>query len=450
MSIFIDKANATCTVNGYTGVYDGAAHGASGSCTGVGGADLSASLNLGATFTDVPGGTANWSFSGGTNYNDQSGTASIVITKALLTVSPDPYMATRQYSDGNPAFVPSYTGFVNGEADTVLDTPPTCSATATESSPAGNYPITCTGGSAGNYDFSYTEGSLTVTEEDATVAFADDNLSAVKVTTAGSNFEGDLSLTVHVYETLPDSALYGAAPGDIAHAYVDVVTLTPLSGGGSTTLTCDEGTVTGSGYDSVKTFVCKNNVNLGVDVYDVTASVSGTANDYYTGTGYDTFTVYDPSLGFATGGGWFYWPDSAIPEDDYPGDKTNFGFTVKYNKKGQNVQGNLVVVRHHADGTISRMKSNQLDPLVIKTGAGSGSASFSGKATYMTWDDTLATYVNQGGTSFSVYAYDGNEPGTGTDKLWVRNMGNLVMDGTGNTGAVSLGGGNIVVPHAAK
>ena len=36
--------------------------------------------------------------------------------------------------------------------------------------------------------------------------------------------------------------------------------------------------------------------------------------------------VYDPSLGFTTGGGWFIWPDGS-------GDKTNFGYTMKYNKK---------------------------------------------------------------------------------------------------------------------
>src|SRR5678815_2972347 len=63
----INKATATVTVNGYTGVYDASAHGASGSATGVGGVDLSGGLNLGASFTDVPGGTANWSFAGGTN-----------------------------------------------------------------------------------------------------------------------------------------------------------------------------------------------------------------------------------------------------------------------------------------------------------------------------------------------------------------------------------------------
>ncbi len=87
-AITIDKANAVVTVDGYTGIYDAAAHGATGSAVGVTG-DLSAagsSLNLGGSFTDAPGGTANWVFSGGTNYNDQNGTAAIVIGKANAAV----------------------------------------------------------------------------------------------------------------------------------------------------------------------------------------------------------------------------------------------------------------------------------------------------------------------------------------------------------------------------
>src|SRR6185503_1596822 len=80
----ISKADAVCTINGYTGVYDAAAHGATGSCSGVdaGGAALGTTLDLGASFTDVPGGTAHWTFGGGTNYNDQEGDAAIVISKA--------------------------------------------------------------------------------------------------------------------------------------------------------------------------------------------------------------------------------------------------------------------------------------------------------------------------------------------------------------------------------
>ncbi len=77
---YITKATATVTVSGYTGAYDGAAHGATGTATGVGGVNLSAGLNLGAKFTNVPGGTATWTFIGGANYKDKTGSVAIVIT----------------------------------------------------------------------------------------------------------------------------------------------------------------------------------------------------------------------------------------------------------------------------------------------------------------------------------------------------------------------------------
>ncbi len=94
VSIVINKADALVSVNGYTGTYDAAAHGATGTATGVGGVDLGAGLNLGATFTDVPGGTANWTFAGGTNYNDQSGLVAIVINKADASITVTEYSVT--------------------------------------------------------------------------------------------------------------------------------------------------------------------------------------------------------------------------------------------------------------------------------------------------------------------------------------------------------------------
>ena len=73
--------------------YDAAAHGVTGSATGVdAGGAARARLDLGASFTNVPGGTANWTFTGGTNYNDQSGTAAIVINKADGAVTVNGYI----------------------------------------------------------------------------------------------------------------------------------------------------------------------------------------------------------------------------------------------------------------------------------------------------------------------------------------------------------------------
>ena len=88
----IAKATATVIVNGYTGVYDGTAHGATGTATGVGGVNLSAALNLGASFTNVPGGT---------NYSNQSGSVAIVINASAVILLLDPSGAGALTDSGN-------------------------------------------------------------------------------------------------------------------------------------------------------------------------------------------------------------------------------------------------------------------------------------------------------------------------------------------------------------
>jgi hypothetical protein len=120
-TIVISKADASITVNGYTGVYDGHAHGATGGAAGVQGENLSALLSLGDSFTNVPGGTANWNFSGNGNYNSKTGAASIVISKAeqvIAWATPAPVVygtplssaqlnATRTVGDGALTYSPA-------------------------------------------------------------------------------------------------------------------------------------------------------------------------------------------------------------------------------------------------------------------------------------------------------------------------------------------------------
>ncbi|HEY0733399.1 MAG TPA: PxKF domain-containing protein [Herpetosiphonaceae bacterium] len=90
VQLTVNKANATITVNGYSGVYDGSAHGATGSAKGVNNEDLSSLLNLGASFTNAPGGTASWTFnatSSDGNYNSTSGSVNIEINKAQAALT---------------------------------------------------------------------------------------------------------------------------------------------------------------------------------------------------------------------------------------------------------------------------------------------------------------------------------------------------------------------------
>jgi hypothetical protein len=101
-AITIERAEASINVAGFTGVYDGAAHGATGTATGVNNEILTSLLDLGASFTNVPGGIAHWTFTGGTNYNPASGEVAISLTKAtpaLVWPQPAPVAAGTILSD---------------------------------------------------------------------------------------------------------------------------------------------------------------------------------------------------------------------------------------------------------------------------------------------------------------------------------------------------------------
>jgi hypothetical protein len=292
-------------------------------------------------------------------------------------------------------------------------------------------------------DYGGTNVTYTVIEvvpEDASVVFDDGNPVAVQVAEAGG-VSGPFSLTMYVTETEPDlpaDGISGVAPGDISRANV-AVTVVPVGPGSGPAISCTS-SVNPGGYAGVITIGCDLS-DVEVNVFTVQVTIDG---DYYTGAGEDVLVVYDPSLGFTTGGGWFYWPGTT--------DKTNFGYNMKYNKKGKNVKGSLLLIRHLADGTIYRVKSNALNGLALGDTGTFTWASFNGKATYLEpgWVEPVGNH------QFLVYVEDHGEPGAGVDRFWME-----VRDKDGNIVALSMStpaqdnaeiiqGGNIVVPHQAR
>jgi hypothetical protein len=282
--------------------------------------------------------------------------------------------------------------------------------------------------------------TITVVHEDADIWLDEDNQVAVEVDSEGDS--PAFSLTAYVQETSDsDAAVCGADPGDINNAEVSM-TLVPVGPGGPASGTCTWAGDNGkTGYDKIATFNCTFD-DVEVNTYHVQASVVG---DYYIGgPDEDVLVVYDPGLGFTTGGGWFYWPGTT--------EKTNFGFTMKYNKKGAKVQGSLLLILHVAPGEKYRVKSNALYGLSIGEAGDPvyGWASFSGKCTYKDKDWEEA----EGNHEFLVYVEDHGEPGKDVDRFWIE-----VYDKDDNVIAVmsmgrpatdyteTLGGGNIVVPH---
>jgi hypothetical protein len=94
----INKATANIVVTPYSLIYDGVAHTATGTATGVEAtpANLAALLNLSGT-THTNAGTYNadaWSFAGNQNYEPANGTVNNVISKANAIIAVTPYSVT--------------------------------------------------------------------------------------------------------------------------------------------------------------------------------------------------------------------------------------------------------------------------------------------------------------------------------------------------------------------
>lgn len=84
----ITPATAACTVTGYNLTGDGTSHTATGSCTGVGGVDLSSDLDLtGTTHTEIGDYTDTWTFNDPDgNYANPGGTLTDSVTPSGTTV----------------------------------------------------------------------------------------------------------------------------------------------------------------------------------------------------------------------------------------------------------------------------------------------------------------------------------------------------------------------------
>ena len=88
--------------------------------------------------------------------------ATITVFTAELQAIAEP--KSKAYLEENPELTFRYEGFVNDENASELEEEPSVSTVATVASPAGEYPITTSGGAAANYHFAYHGSSLTIGE----------------------------------------------------------------------------------------------------------------------------------------------------------------------------------------------------------------------------------------------------------------------------------------------
>jgi hypothetical protein len=109
------------------------------------------------------------------NYTITHVNGTLTITPAALTITANNTNAV--YGSALPAFTASYSGFVNGDTASSLDTAVTLSTTASNGSPVGAYTITASGAVDANYTITHVNGTLTITAATITIT-ADDKSKA--------------------------------------------------------------------------------------------------------------------------------------------------------------------------------------------------------------------------------------------------------------------------------
>lgn len=93
---------------------------------------------------------------------EQPGLMADITPKELLAIAED---KNREACSVNPPFTVSYSGFVDGEDESVLTEEAVASCETDENSAPGTYDITISGGSASNYSLTYVDGKLSIAED---------------------------------------------------------------------------------------------------------------------------------------------------------------------------------------------------------------------------------------------------------------------------------------------
>jgi hypothetical protein len=303
-----------------------------------------------------------------------------------------------------------------------------------------------------------TDITLTVNKEDATITYTGNEYYTLPSATATS-FNVSLSATVKDITAVTTDSKYDPNAGNITNAKV-VFHLNNING-----------TVIGTSNVSL---VDANDIKVGVasavyncpissteqssggktlTVYAVVENISTTNTSYYTALSNNptTITISCPGADYVTGGGYLLNSASRGTIAGTSGLKTNFGFTMKYNKTGGSPKGQCnIIVR--SNGKIYQIKANAINTLSIgaKTSAGVP-AYFNTKANYTDITNPLSPISLGGNLDLTLKMNDVSTGGQGDQvSILLQNpvTSELIFSSNWNgtqTVLQNLGGGNVRV-----
>ena len=297
----ISKANASVSVTAYSVTYDGNAHMAAGTATGVKGESLSG-LDLGATsHTNAGIFTDTWTFTDSTgNYNNATGSVSDSIAKANANVSVTPYSVT--FDGSSHTAIGSVTG-VGGAMLSGLD------LNGTSHTSAGTYTDSWTfTDTTGNYNNTTGSVSDTISKANAMVSVtpykvtydASSHTATGSVTGVGGVALAGLNLsgTVHTSAgSYSDTWIFTDATGnynDASSTVSDVIQQATAN----ITVTSYNVTYDTNAHTATAIATGVAGVDLSADL-TLTGTTHTSAGNYST----DPWTFHDPNGNYADAGG---------------------------------------------------------------------------------------------------------------------------------------------------
>jgi len=377
--------------------------------------------------------------------------ANFSITKATLTITAD--SKSRQYSDPNPTFTATYTGFKNGDTPPLNDLTgsPSLTTTANSASNVGTYTITAALGTlaSGNYSLAFVNGTLTVTQEDARDTYTGPTFAATASATSGT-VTLTLRATIQDITAVTGDTAYDAFAGDIRTATVKFVNRDSANA-----LLCTASLALISQSDTkTATATCNWSASLGsADSAQYTVGIMVGGNYFRDDSSEDAVvTVSKPLTNFITGGGYLVESSSSGTISGDLGTRSNFGFNVKFNQSGTNLQGHVnVIVRH--GGRVYQIKSTSITSLGVQPLPcinAPCTAQFVAKASVQDITNPLLPISVEGNATIQMNMHDQGEPGSSdTIGFTVYDKNNALMFSSNWTGATTaeqlLAGGNVVV-----
>ncbi len=226
-NLTVTAAPLTITADDQSKVYGAALPILSASYTGFVNGDTQASLSPQPTITTTATAASHVAGSpyaitasgaGDTDYTISYVAGNLTVTAAPLTITADDQ--SKVYGAALPILSASYTGFVNGDTQASLTTPPTITTTATSAGHVSGSPYAITVSSAvdPDYTISYVAGNLTVAGAPLTIT-ADNQTEAygAALPTLTASYaglvNGDTSASLTTAPTITTTATAASAPG---------------------------------------------------------------------------------------------------------------------------------------------------------------------------------------------------------------------------------------------